>query len=68
MLCKNPKTPPYYPDKIREVALMDDRYVSKMVFDGHDFAYLQYQYFGTLCSGLEFFVYCCWIHKLVNHC
>jgi hypothetical protein len=42
----------YYPDKIREVALMDDRYVSKMVFDSHDFAY--FQYFATLCSGLVF--------------
>jgi hypothetical protein len=27
---------PYYPDEIRKVTLMDDRYVSKMVFDGHD--------------------------------
>jgi hypothetical protein len=44
----------YYPDEIREVALMDDRYVSNMVFDGHEFAYFQYQYFGTLCSGLTF--------------
>jgi hypothetical protein len=33
---------------------MDDRYVSKMVFNGHNFAYFQYQYFGTLCSGLGF--------------
>jgi hypothetical protein len=31
---------------------MDDRYVSNTVFDGYKFAYLQYQYFGTLCSGL----------------
>jgi hypothetical protein len=31
---------PYYPDEIREVALMDNRYVSNMVFDGHEFAYL----------------------------
>jgi hypothetical protein len=45
---------PYYPDEIREVTLMDDRYVSKMVFDAHDFAYFQYQYFATLCSGLAF--------------
>jgi hypothetical protein len=45
---------PYYLDEIREVALMDDRYVSNTVFDGHEFAYLQYQYFGTLCSGLIF--------------
>jgi hypothetical protein len=30
---------PYFPDEIREVALMDDRYVSKMVFDEHNFAY-----------------------------
>jgi hypothetical protein len=30
----------YYPDEIREVALMDDRYVSIMVFDRHKFAYL----------------------------
>jgi hypothetical protein len=29
---------PYYPDEIRELALMDDRYVSKLVFDVHDFA------------------------------
>jgi hypothetical protein len=29
----------YYPDEIREVTLMDDRYVSNMVFDGHEFAY-----------------------------
>jgi hypothetical protein len=33
---------------------MDDRYVSNMVFDGHEFAYFQYQYFGTLCRGLTF--------------
>jgi hypothetical protein len=33
---------------------MDDRYVLKLVFDGHDFANFQYQYFGTLCSGLGF--------------
>jgi hypothetical protein len=45
---------PYYPDEIREVALMDDRYVSNMVFDGHEFAYFQYQFFFTLCSGLAF--------------
>jgi hypothetical protein len=44
----------YYPDEIREVTLMDDRYVSNMVFDGHEFAYFQYQYFSTLCSGLTF--------------
>jgi hypothetical protein len=29
---------PYYPDEIREVALMDDMYVSKLVFHGHGFA------------------------------
>jgi hypothetical protein len=45
---------PYYPDEIREVALMDDRYVSNIVFDGHEYAYFQYQYFDTLCSGLAF--------------
>jgi hypothetical protein len=45
---------PYYPDEIREVALMDDRYVLNTVFDGYEFAYLQYQYFGNLCSGLAF--------------
>jgi hypothetical protein len=39
---------PYYPDEIRELALMDDRYVSKLVFDGHNFANFQYQYYGTL--------------------
>jgi hypothetical protein len=33
---------------------MDDRYVSNTVFDGHEFAYFQYQYFSTLCSGLAF--------------
>jgi hypothetical protein len=44
----------YYPDEIREVTLMDDRYVSKLVFDVHYFAYFQYQYFGTLCSGMGF--------------
>jgi hypothetical protein len=26
---------PYYPYEIREVALMDDRYASKLVFDVH---------------------------------
>jgi hypothetical protein len=45
---------PYYPDEIREVALMDDRYVLNTVFDGYEFEYLQYQYFGNLCSGLAF--------------
>jgi hypothetical protein len=49
-----PDHTPYYPDEIRELALMDDRYVSKLVFDGHDFANFQNQYFGTLCSGLGF--------------
>jgi hypothetical protein len=44
----------YYPDEIGEVALMDDRYVSNMVFDGNEFTYFQYQYFDTLCSGLAF--------------
>jgi hypothetical protein len=29
---------PYYLDDIREVALMDERYVLKLVLDGHDFA------------------------------
>jgi hypothetical protein len=33
---------------------MDDRYVSKLVFYGHDFANFQYQYFSTLCSGMSF--------------
>jgi hypothetical protein len=33
---------------------MDDRYVLNTVFNGHEFAYLQYQYFGNLCSGLAF--------------
>jgi hypothetical protein len=46
---------PYYPDEIREVALMDDRYVSKLVFDGHNYAYFQYSpKFGTLWNGLGF--------------
>jgi hypothetical protein len=31
---------PYYPNEIREVALMDDMYVSNTVFDGLEFAYL----------------------------
>jgi hypothetical protein len=31
---------PYYLDEIREVTLMDDRYVSNTVFDGHEFAYV----------------------------
>jgi hypothetical protein len=30
---------PYYPDEIREITLMDDRYVSNTMFDGHKFAY-----------------------------
>jgi hypothetical protein len=34
--------------------LINDRYVSNTVFDGHEFAYFQYQYFSTLCSGLAF--------------
>jgi hypothetical protein len=33
---------------------MDDRHVLNIVFDGHEFPYFQYQYFGTLCSGLAF--------------
>jgi hypothetical protein len=33
---------------------MNDRYVSNMVFDAHKFAYLQYQYFSNLCSGMTF--------------
>jgi hypothetical protein len=33
---------PYYPTEIRELTLMDDRYVSKLVFDGHYFANFQY--------------------------
>jgi hypothetical protein len=45
---------PYFSDEIREVSLMDDRYVLPTVFDRHEFAYLQYQYFGNLCSGMAF--------------
>jgi hypothetical protein len=45
---------PYFPDEIREVTLMDDRYVLRTVFDRHEFAYLQYQYFSNLCSGMTF--------------
>jgi hypothetical protein len=45
---------PYFLDEIREVALMDDRYVFPTVFNRHKFAYLQYQYFGNLCSGMAF--------------
>jgi hypothetical protein len=33
---------------------MDDRYLSKLVFDGYTFAYFQYQYFDTLCNDLGF--------------
>jgi hypothetical protein len=44
----------YFSDEIREAALMDDRYVLPTVFDRHEFAYLQYQYFGNLCSGMAF--------------
>jgi hypothetical protein len=28
---------PYYPVEIQELALMDNRYVLKLVFNGHDF-------------------------------
>jgi hypothetical protein len=45
---------PYFPDEIREVALMDDRYMLPTVFDRHGFAYLQYQYFSNLCSCMAF--------------
>jgi hypothetical protein len=46
---------PYYPDEIQEVALMNDRYVLKLVFNGHNYAYLQYSAeFDTLCSALVF--------------
>jgi hypothetical protein len=44
----------YFPDEIQEVALMDDRYVLTTMFDRHEFAYLQYQYFNNLCSGVAF--------------
>jgi hypothetical protein len=44
----------YFPDEIREVALMDDRYVLPMVFNRHEFAYLQYQYLGNLFSDMAF--------------
>jgi hypothetical protein len=30
---------PNYPDETQQVTLMDDRYVSKLVFNGHDYAY-----------------------------
>jgi hypothetical protein len=45
---------PYYPVEFRELALMDNRYVLKLVFNGHYFTNFQYQYFGTLFSGLSF--------------
>jgi hypothetical protein len=45
---------PYFPDEIREVALMDDRYMLPTVFDRHGFAYLRYQYFSNLCSCMAF--------------
>jgi hypothetical protein len=45
---------PHFPGEIQEVALMDDRYVLPTVFNRHEFAYLQYQYFGNLCSGVAF--------------
>jgi hypothetical protein len=44
----------YFPNEIRGVALMDDRYVLPTVFDRHEFAYLQYQYFGNFCSDMTF--------------
>jgi hypothetical protein len=44
----------YFPDEIREVALMDDRYVLPTVFNRHEFSYLQNQYFGNLFSGMAF--------------
>jgi hypothetical protein len=44
----------YFPDEIEEVTLMDDRYVLPTMFNRHKFAYLQYQYFGNLCSGMAF--------------
>jgi hypothetical protein len=34
---------------------MDDRYVSKLVFDLHDITNFQNKYFSTFCSGLGFF-------------
>jgi hypothetical protein len=45
---------PCYPTEIRELTLMDDRYVLKLVFDRHDFANFLYQYFSTFYSGLGF--------------
>jgi hypothetical protein len=45
---------PYFPNEIRQVALMDDRYVLNKVFSGHKFEYLQYQYFSNLCTGMAF--------------
>jgi hypothetical protein len=46
---------PHYPGETQEIALMDDRYVLKLVFDGHKYAYFQYiAEFGTLCSGMGF--------------
>jgi hypothetical protein len=32
---------PYFPDEIRDLALIDDRYVSKLVFDVHNFTNFQ---------------------------
>jgi hypothetical protein len=54
---------PYYPDEIREVALMDDRYVSNTVFDGHEFAYFSIN-ISVLCAVVwPFFVFYCQIHN-----
>jgi hypothetical protein len=33
---------------------MDDRYVLPTMFDRHGIAYLWYQYFSNLCSGMSF--------------
>jgi hypothetical protein len=33
---------------------MDDRYILKLVFDVHYFAYFQYQYFSILFSSMGF--------------
>jgi hypothetical protein len=58
----------YYPNEIREVTLMDDRYVSNTVFDGHKFAYFQYNILVLCAMAWPFFISYCQIHKLVNQC
>jgi hypothetical protein len=47
---------PYYPAEIWELALMDDRYVLKLVFDGHDFPNFSINIFVLGAVAWAFFV------------